>query len=284
MGQPITATLIKELRDLTGIGMGKCKEALEESEGDIELAVSNLRKKGLASAAKKEDRAANEGIVVFAEKGNTIAIVEVNAETDFVVRNDRFLKFAQEVAEEAAVTAPADLAKFMTQKFSKDPSLTLDEYRATIVQAIGENIQVRRVTILKKDAGKSVGMYSHLGGKMVTAVEITGNSGEEALAKDIAMHVAASNPEFLAPESVPASIIENEREIAKGQLQGKPANMLDKIVEGKLNAYYDSACLVRQKFIRDDSLSIQALVDKRSKESGKQLKLVSFLRWSVGGN
>ncbi|MFV0340150.1 MAG: translation elongation factor Ts [Parachlamydiaceae bacterium] len=284
MGQPITATLIKELRDLTGIGMGKCKEALEESGGDIELAVSNLRKKGLASAAKKEDRAANEGIVVFAENGNAIAIVEVNAETDFVVRNERFLKFAQEVAEEAAATAPADLAKFMAQKFSKDPSLTLDEYRATVVQAIGENIQVRRVTILKKDAGKSVGMYSHLGGKMVTAVEITGNSGEESLAKDIAMHVAASNPEYLAPESVPASIIENEKEIAKGQLQGKPANMLDKIVEGKLNAYYDSACLVRQKFIRDDSLSIQSLVDKRSKESGKPLKLVSFLRWSVGGN
>ena len=284
MAQPITATLIKELRDLTGIGMGKCKEALEESGGDIGLAVSNLRKSGMASAVKKEGRAANEGVVVFAEKGNAIAIVEVNAETDFVVRNERFLKFAQEVAEEAAATAPADLTGFMAQKFSKDPSLSIDEYRATIVQAIGENIQVRRINILKKDAGKSVGMYSHLGGKMVTAVEIAGNSGEESLAKDIAMHVAASNPEYLAPESVPASIVENEKEIAKGQLQGKPANMLDKIVEGKLNAYYDSACLVRQKFIRDDSLSIQALVDKRSKESGKPLKLVSFLRWSVGGN
>lgn len=284
MAQAITASLIKELRDLTGIGMGKCKEALEESGGDIELAISNLRKSGMASAVKKEGRTANEGVIVFAEHGNTIAVVEVNAETDFVVRNERFLKFAQEVAEEAAAKAPTDLASFMAQKFSKDPSLTIDEYRATIVQAIGENIQVRRLTIFKKEAGKSIGIYSHLGGKMVTAVEIAGNSGEEPLAKDIAMHVAASNPEYLSPEKVPASIIENEKEIAKGQLQGKPANMLDKIVEGKLNAYYDTACLVRQKFIRDDSLSIQSLVDNRSKVSGKPLQLVNFIRWSVGGN
>lgn len=284
MAQAITASLIKELRDLTGIGMGKCKEALEEAGGDIELAVSNLRKSGMASAVKKEGRAANEGVIVFAENGNTVAIVEVNAETDFVVRNERFLKFAQEVAEEAAAKAPGDLTSFLAQKFSKDPSLTLDEYRATIVQAIGENIQIRRLIILKKEANKSIGLYSHLGGKMVTAVEISGNSGEEALAKDIAMHVAAANPEYLSPETVPASVIENEKEIAKEQLKGKPANMLDKIVEGKMNAYYEAACLVLQKFIRDDSQSIQSLVDKRSKDTGKSLKLVNFIRWSVGGN
>lgn len=282
MAEVVTTSMIKELRDRTGIGMGKCKEALEEAKGDIELAISNLRKSGMASAVKKEGRTANEGVIAVAENKDVIAIVEVNAETDFVVRNDRFQQFAKDIAEEVATTKPATLDAFLAQTFSKDKELTIDQYRATMVQAIGENIQVRRIQTFKKGSGNSVGVYSHLGGKIVTVVELTGSNGEETLAKDIAMHVAAASPEYLSPEKVPAAVLENEKEIAKSQVQGKPANIVDKIVEGKLSAFYDAACLSRQKFIRDDSLTITDLVAKRSKEAAKPLTLASFVRWNVG--
>lgn len=278
----ITPALIKELRDRTGIGMGKCKEALEEAKGDIDLAIANLRKSGMASAVKKEGRAANEGLIATASHGDTIGIVEVNAETDFVVRNERFQKFLQEIAAEVATTHPANLEAFLKQKFSKDKSLTIDEYRATIVQAIGENIQIRRLTTFKRNPNHSIGVYSHLGGKIVTAVVIEGAPGEEGLAKEIAMHVAAAHPEYLSPEKVPSDVIAHEKEIAKGQIQGKPANIVDKIVEGKVNAYYDSVCLTRQKYIRDDSSTVSDIVSRRAKEIGKPLSLNQYLRWSVG--
>lgn len=280
----ITASMIKELRDRTGIGMGKCKEALEEAKGDIELAISNLRKAGMASAVKKEGRATNEGAIGTAETASTIAIVEVNAETDFVVKNDLFQGFLSNIAREAAETKPASLEAFLEQKYSKDSALTIDQYRATVVQAIGENIQIRRLIIIAKTAQKSVGLYSHLGGKIVTLVEITGSGKEEALAKDIAMHVAAATPEYLSPEKVPADVINSEKEIAKSQVKGKPDNIVDKIVEGKIKAFYDASCLVCQKYIRDDSISITDLVNKRAKEAGAPLAVTHFLRWNVGGN
>lgn len=282
MSVQVTAAMIKELRERTGIGMGKCKEALEEAKGDMELAISNLRKAGMASAVKKEGRATNEGQIAIAENGKTIAIIEVNAETDFVVKNDRFQKFLKDIAHEAAVTAPKSLDLFLQQKYSKEPSLTIDQYRATIVQAIGENIQIRRLETLTKGSDKSLGIYSHMGGKIVTVVEISGSPAEEALAKDIAMHTAAAAPEYLSPEKVPTNIIEQEKEIAKSQIKGKPANILDKIVEGKINAYYDAACLIRQKYIRDDSMTIMDLVSKRAKEVGKPLSVTYFIRWNVG--
>ena len=278
----VTAAMIKELRERTGIGMGKCKEALDEANGDINLAIENLRKSGLAQAVKKEGRATNEGVISVAENSNAIAIVEVNAETDFVVKNDRFQDFLKSITEEIITTQPASLEAFLGQKYSKDNSLTIDEFRATIIQAIGENIQIRRLLLLPKTADKSVGVYSHLGGKIVTAVEIVGSSKQEDLAKGIAMHVAAAAPEYLAPENVPENIINTEKEIAREQVQGKPANIVDKIVEGKLSAYYDAACLTRQKYIRDDSLTIAELVSNKAKQDGGELKLSNFIRWAVG--
>jgi elongation factor Ts len=278
----ITPAMIKELRDRTGVGMGKCKEALEEAKGDMELAIANLRKAGMASAVKKEGRETKEGMIGTAENGQTVAIVEVNAETDFVVRNERFKQFLDNIAEEVAKTNPPSLDAFLQQKYSKDPSLTVDQYRATVIQAIGENIQIRRILTLTKTPERSIGIYSHLGGKILTAVEITGSGGEEALAKDIAMHTAAAAPEYLSPDKVPQEIINNEKDIARGQIQGKPANIIEKIVEGKINAYYDTNCLVRQKYIRDDSITITDLVNQRAKENGKPLTVSSFIRWSVG--
>lgn len=282
MSTPITATMIKELREKTGIGMGKCKEALEEAKGDMELAISNLRKAGMATAVKKEGRVTNEGMIGTAENHDCVAIVEVNAETDFVVKNERFKQFLDTIAEEALKARPASVDALLETKYSKDPSMTIDQFRATVIQTIGENIQVRRLTILPKNSNKSLGIYSHQGGKIVTIVEISGSNKEEPLAKDIAMHVAAAAPEYLSPEKVPATVLEGEKDIAKGQVKGKPENIVDKIVEGKVKAFYDQSCLVCQKYIRDDSLTIAELVGKKAKETGSPLTVTSFLRWSVG--
>lgn len=278
----VSAQRIKELRDRTNVAMGKCKEALVEADGDMEKAIDILRKKGIAGAVKKEGREANEGMIASAESSDAIALVEVNSETDFVANNERFKKFASEIAEEIVKTKPASLEAFLSQKFSKDQSLTIDEYRATLIQSIGENIQIKRFMLLPKKSDLSIGVYSHLGGKLVTVVAIEGSKDESSLSKDIAMHVAAANPEYLNPESVPDPIISREKEIAREQLKGKPAHIIENILKGKLNAYFDQVCLVNQKYIRDDTLSINELVQRRGKEVNKPLKVNHFIRWSLG--
>ena len=277
----ITAELIKELRERTGVGMGKCKEALEEAKGDMEAAISLLRKAGMASAVKKQGRETKEGQVVFKETDAVLAIVEINAETDFVVKNDRFQEFCKNIVDEIAETQPATLEAFLQQKYSKDPAVTIDQYRSLIIQTIGENIQISRLIVWKKPKDHSVGIYSHMGGKILTCVELSA-PGEVELAKDIAMHVAAASPEYLSPKDVPQEIIEKEREIGRSQVQGKPANIVDKIIEGKVNAYFDMACLVKQKYIRDTSKNIETYVKERGSEKGKEIHIVRFLRWMVG--
>ncbi len=276
----ITPALIKELRDRTGVGMGSCKDALVATEGNVEQAIEWLRKKGIASAVKKEGRATNEGTIVAAREGNTVAIVEGNAETDFVVRNDKFKEFINNVAHIAAKAKPTSLEAFLALPYSN--GLTVDQYRATIVQSIGENIQLRRVHLFQLDSNTSVGLYSHQGGKILTAVIVKGSDQEEEFARNIAMHAAAAGPEFLKPEEVPAQILQSERDIAASQMQGKPAYVMDKIIDGKINAYYDSVCLLRQKYIKDDSKTIQQLIDTQGKEKGKPLQVTEFLRWSIG--
>lgn len=283
MSAKITAELIKELRERTGVGMGKCKEALEEAGGDIEMAIDNLRKAGMASAVKKEGRETNEGLIGFAENANAASFAEVNAETDFVTQNERFKAFLEDVCKDALASKPKDLEQFLQQKYSKDPSITIDQYRALIVQSLGENIKVSRVLVLEKSKDTSVGIYSHMGGKIVTAVVIEGSSGLENLAKDIGMHIAAESPDFLKPEEVPADIRAREEEIAKSQVVGKPANIIDKIVEGKINAFYDQVCLLRQKYVKDPSISITQLLEKEGKKIGKNLTIRSYIRWQIGG-
>ena len=278
----ITMQMIQELRERTGIGMTKCKSALTESGGDIDKAIENLRKAGMASAVKKEGRATNEGMITSAESGDTVSIVEVNAETDFVVSNDRFKEFMGNLSCDAAASNPASLEAFLATPYSKESSLTIDQYRATMVQTIGENLQISRVKTFKKGSDNSVGVYSHLGGKIICVVEISGSSDEEELAKGIAMHIAAASPECVNPEDVSTEILEKEKEIVRIQLKGKPENIMDKIIEGKINAYFDDVCLTRQKYIRNDSVTIGQLVANKAKETGKPLKITSFTRWSVG--
>lgn len=276
----ITASAIKELRDRTGIGMAKCKVALEEAGGDLEKAIADLRKAGMAAAVKKSDRETKEGMIAWAQEGDKIAMVEARAETDFVVNNENFQEFLKNIVEEALKTAPASLEAFMAQPYSGDSNMTVEEYRASVVQKMGENVQISRVQMFDA-SDRTVGVYMHMGGKIGVVVEITGCKDEQELAKGIAMHVAASNPEFLSPETVPSDVIEKEKDIAKAQVAGKPENIIDKIVEGKMRAYYDDNCLTKQKYIKDDKISIEELVAQRSKEAGKELAIANFTRWSI---
>lgn len=283
MSVKVTADMVKELRDRTGVSMGKCKEALDHAAGDMNLAIEHLRKTGIASAVKKEGREANEGLIGAAEGSHAVALVEVNAETDFVTQNAKFKDFMREVAEQAAEKNISALEELMKQPSREDSSVTLDQRRALIVQSLGENIQVKRLMVLPKGADHSFGIYSHMGGKIVVLVVLTGGSGNEALARDIAMHTAAESPEYLRPEDVPAAIRAKEEEIARSQVQGKPANIIDKIVEGKVKAFCDEVCLLCQKYVKDNSLTISALVEKESKRLGKNIAVQAFYRWKVGG-
>lgn len=281
-GLKVTPDMVKELRERTGVGMGKCKEALDQSQGDMEKAIDILRKAGMASAVKKEGRETKEGMIGYCEGKGAVALIEVNAETDFVTQNEKFKEFVKDVAAQAAETLPASLDAFLNEKSRKDPTITVDQYRALVVQSLGEHIRVKRLEILRKSPEFSIGLYSHMGGKIVTMVELEGGSGMEAFARDIAMHVAAESPDYLKPEEVPAAVKAREEEIARSQVTGKPANIVDKIVEGKLKAFYDQVCLLGQKFVKDNSISIADLVVKEGKRVGKPLAIRRFVRWRVG--
>lgn len=278
----ITADMIKELRERTGVAMGKCKEALVLGEGNMEKAIEILRKAGMASAAKKEGRETKEGLILAIEDKKHLVLVEANAETDFVVQNDRFKHFVHDCAKQALETQPVSLAEFNAQPYHKDKSITIDQYRNLVIQALGENIQLRRLEVLTKHADSSYGIYSHMGGKLVVVVEISGASDQEAVAKEIAMHIAADSPEYLKPEEIPADVLAREEEIARSQVQGKPANVVDKIVAGKVKAYADQFCLICQKYVKDNSVTVQQFLDNHAKKVGKHLSVKCFWRWKVG--
>jgi elongation factor Ts len=282
MSSPVvTSALVKELREKTGVGMAKCKEALDKANGNMEEAIALLRKAGMMSAAKKEGRSTKEGAVVSFQTNDVVAVVEVDAETDFVVKNDRFQEFCNNIVQEVALKRPATVEEFLQQPYSKDTHITIDQYRSLLIQTIGENIQVRRVAVFVKQDGQSIGVYSHLGGKLLTVIVLEG-SGEEQLAREVAMHVAAAFPQYLSPEEIPQEVIQMEKDVAAEQVKGKPANIIDKILQGKLSAFYDQCCLTRQKYIRDDSVSVEEYVKKQGAAHGKEVRILGFLRWMAG--
>jgi len=282
MSVKISAELVNELRRRTGVGMNKCKEALEAASGDMEKAIDFLRKSGMAGAVKKEGRETKEGLIGHAESKNAVALVEVNAETDFVAQNEKFRQFLKELCQDAAEKHPKSLEEFLKMKATSDPRITIDELRALVIQSLGENIQVKRMQLFMKDPSLSIGVYSHMGGKIVVVVELSGGSGHEILARDIAMHTAAEAPEYLRPEDVPHAVKMREEEIARGQVAGKPPQIIDKIVEGKLKAFYDQVCLVCQKFVKDNAITIRDLLEKESKRLGKTINIQRYVRWKIG--
>lgn len=281
MTTEVTSDMIKKLRERTGVGMAKCKQALDSARGDMEKAIDILRKEGAASAVKKSTRETNEGLIGAKEDNKAIALVEVNAETDFVVKNEKFVGFVEMLVKDALEQVPASLDKFLQQ--SSKQGRTHEEMRIELVQSIGENIQIKRVQVIKKQPNASYGLYVHLGGKIITLVEISGSAAVGSLAKDIAMHVAAEAPEYLQPSEIPEAALAREKDIAMSQLQGKPAAMMDKILAGKLKAYGDQVCLLGQKYVKDNSVSVEQHVTAEGKKVGATLAVTKFLRWEVGG-
>jgi elongation factor Ts len=241
----ITATAVKDLREKTGVGMMDAKKALEEAGGDFEKAVDLLRKKGLSAAAKKSSRVAAEGMIASAQSGPVAVLIEVNSETDFVAKNEEFRKFATGLASLVAAKAPMDVAALGQLTIDGEP---VEARRNGLVQKIGENIAIRRFERYQADG--RIALYLH-GTRIGVMVEYTG--GDEQLGKDIAMHVAAANPLFLSRETVPADAIERERAIYEAQAKetGKPAGVIAKIVDGKMEKYYGDTCLLEQVFIKD---------------------------------
>ncbi len=278
----ISTKTIQELRVRTGVSIGKCKEALEHTHGDMEKAIDFLRKAGIASSVKKQGRETKEGLIGIGENNQVISFVEVNSETDFVAHNEKFAHFLKEVAQVAADSEANSLEALLEEKSKTDPTITIDQLRSLVIQTLGENIQIKRFKLFRKHPDLSIGVYSHMGGKIVTAVELVGGAGQEALARDIAMHIAAESPDYLTPEEIPAAVKEREFEIAKSQLQGKPAHIIEKIMEGKLKAFYDQSCLMCQQYVKDSSMTVAQLVDRESKALGKQFAIKSFIRWRVG--
>lgn len=279
----VAIELIKQLRDRTGVSMSKCKEALEHADSDMDKAIEFLRKSGIASAIKKEGRNANEGLIGIDEEEDALVLIEVNTETDFVAQNAKFKQFIKELIHHAIQTKPASVEELMQLPYNKDTSITLNEYRSLIVQSLGENIQVKRLLVIPKSSDVSVAAYNHMGGKVVSAVVLTGGKGHESLAHDISMQVAAEDPSYMSPEDVPAEVKAKEEEIARTQVRNKPPHIIDKIVEGKLEAYYTEACLIRQKYIKDSSMTIAMLLDKESKAGSNQpIEVKAFYRWAIG--
>ena len=281
----ITAKMVAELRAKTGAGMMDCKKALTETGADMEQAVDLLRKKGLSAAAKKAGRVAAEGLVATACQDKACAVVEVNSETDFVAKNEAFKSFVDGVAQIVLSQAPADLEALMTLSFP-GTGRTVAEEQTHQVATIGENISVRRFARSEVSAGV-VASYVHGNGKIGVSVALQTASQDPAvgaLARQIAMHVAAANPQFLERAQVPAEVVEKEKEImrAKALDSGKPENIVDKIIAGQINKFFGEVCLVEQVYVIDTDKKVGEAVDALAKELGTEIKLTGFVRYQLG--
>jgi elongation factor Ts len=265
----ISASAVKDLRERTGLGMMECKKALVEANGDIELAIENLRKAGSMKAAKKAGRTAAEGLVMtrVADDASYGVLVEVNSETDFAARDDNFSSFVKVVLDKVFETRETDIAKLMASG--------LEDQRLALVQKIGENISVRRAAVVG-GAGQVVGNYVHSNNKIAVLVAL--NGGTQELARDVAMHVAATNPLVANPEEVPADVLKKEGEIYTAQAaeSGKPADIIEKMVSGRLRKYIEEVSLTEQAFVKDPDVKVGTLV----KQAGATV--AGFVRFMVG--
>jgi elongation factor Ts len=265
----ISLELIKDLRERTGAGMADCKSMLEEAAGDIEKAIDLLRKKGIAKAAKRSDRETSEGLVkLLANAAGTEGyIVQINAETDFVVRSEGFQAFADKLINFIATKTPATLTELLALSFEKG---TLKEDFEAFSSVVGEKLEIKHYE--RVVASGTVGVYSHAGGR-IGAVVALDKPDQAELAREIAMQVAAANPRYISPDEVAPEEIEKEKEIYAEQLrkEGKPEEMIEKIMAGKVNKYFEEICLVKQEYIKDDSKKISALLGETKVE-----KMVRF--------
>ena len=271
----ITASQVKELRERTGAGMMECKKMLVETDGDIDAAIDALRKSGLAKADKKASRVAAEGLVAISvsEDGSRGVMVEINSETDFVAKNDEFVEFASQVATTVLANNPADVAA-LNETNLEGGSTTVEGRRQELIAKLGENMAVRRFSVVDSEGGV-IGFYSH-GGRIGVMTALQG--GDAALAKDVSMHVAASKPVALGEEDIPAEVLEKEKEIfvAQAQESGKPAEIIEKMIVGRMKKFVNEITLLGQPFVKDPDVTVAKLMDNNS------AKIVQFARLEVG--
>lgn len=289
----ITTAMIKELREMTGAGILDSKKALELTDGNIEKAIEHLREKGLAKAAKKANRAANDGLVSVRVDGKEACMVEVNCETDFVARTDAFQSFvdsvSQQVQQDPGLTT---LDALLQADFIGNPGKSVADSIQETISKLGENIVVRQLARYTRSGPGVIEGYVHMGGRIGVLVEL-GVSDESAqgdglndLAHDLTLQIAAVSPNYLNREAVPADVLENERNILMAQLseEKKPDNIKAKIVEGRINKFYQENCLLDQAFVKDDSLSITQLIRQIGKTLGTTITLNRFTRFELGVN
>lgn len=305
----ISAQLVKQLRERTGAGMMECKKALQEANGDLPEAEVILRKRGIAGASKKESRSTKQGLIssFISGSGKLGVLVEINCESDFVARTEDFQSLAADIAAHIAETKPkyvrleevteAERANFKAhealyeQKFAKDQNNTIGEMVKEKIAKLGENINISRFVIYELNDSGTVGHYIHTGSQIGVLLEIHTRSAEPAnkeefktLVRDIAMQVAAANPQFVSKNEVPAKILDQERGIQRERAlnEGKPEKMVDKIAEGRMSKFYEEVCLLEQPFIRENSISVNELIRTVASKLGEPITVSRFVRYKVG--
>ncbi len=274
----ITASQVKELRDATNVSMMECKKALVETEGDMDAAMKLLRERGMAVAQKRAAKAANQGIIAAAanDDSTTIAMAEVNCETDFVARNDDFKQFVVEVSEKSLET-------------DEELSEVMNDVLMEKIAAIGENLKIRRNVRFQLAGPGKVASYIHMGGKVGVLVEVACGKDDtvttpafDELVKDLTLHIAAAAPPYLTSAEIPEDVIAEERAIFAKQVEGKPENIVDKIVDGKIQKFFAETCLVNQGFVKEPKQSITQLLEEKGKELGDTLEIKRFTRYQLG--
>lgn len=290
----VTAAMVKELREMTGAGMMDCKKALAATEGDMDKAVDFLREKGLAGAQKKAGRIAAEGIVatVVSADGKSAVAVEVNAETDFVAKNEKFQSYVNEVAEQALTTKAADIDAFLAEQWALDNSLTVNEKLSSMISIIGENMHIRRFQQVHEDNGVVVS-YIHAGGKIGVLVDIETDVVNDAIlemGRNIAMQIAALKPLYTSDKEVDADYIAKEEEILRAQIANdpkesqKPANVIEGMIKGRINKELKEICLLDQAYVKatDGKQSVVKYVEEVAKANNAKITIKSFVRFETG--
>ncbi|ASI35715.1 MULTISPECIES: translation elongation factor Ts [unclassified Exiguobacterium] len=271
----ITAAMVKELREKTGAGMLDCKKALVETDGDMNAAVDFLREKGIAKAAAKGDRIAAEGLTAVAVDGNKAALVEINSETDFVAKNERFQSLVQNIADAVLRNGSETAEAALVSEY--EAGKTIETYISEEASTIGEKISLRRVALFTKEDNAAFGSYLHMGGRIGSVVVIEGTT-DEAVAKDVSMHIAAARPLYVDRSSVTEEEKAREEKVLTEQAinEGKPANIVEKMIAGRMNKYFEEICLVDQTFVKDPDFKVGKYVESKGG------KVVSFVRFEVG--
>jgi elongation factor Ts len=286
----ITATLVNDLRKKTNAGMMDCKRALEETKGDLEAAVTLLREKGIAKAGSKADRAANEGVITarISDDAKSGILLEVNCETDFVSKNENFQGFVAGLADSLIASQPADHAAATQAQFN---GLTVEDAVKAKVAEVGENLQFRKYVRFEVQGEGVVASYIHMGGRVGVLIEVGAGNAETAatagfreLVKDLTLHIAAAAPRGLSREDIPAEVVEAEKSIFRVQLadSGKPANIIENIINGKIGKFFSESCFLEQGFVKDPDTSINKLLEAKGKELGDTLTVRRFVRFGLG--